>query len=282
MSRVLIGSMIAVRPRRDPIGGPAQIVDIDALALALVRPSRPQPRHRVHERALRRLGVADRGIDPVAELLLAAGQRGEAALAAGPIAGGGVEQRQRKAILLEPLGDGLRRMIIGEEELDRLEPGPRRRLEPVEKIDVLEHHAQIGGEFRHRRRPLFAGGATDGYCCPGTGQLKPDAPPQGRGRRMGNEIGRMTHIRGALSAAAAMVMLLCGAASARAEEPIKIGFSMELTGAVCGRRQDRAARLPDLGRRTSTPRAASSAGRSSSSITTTRATRRMCRASIPS
>ena len=54
---------------------------------------------------------------------------------------------------------------------------------------------------------------------------------------MGNEIGRVKHIRGALSAAAAIVMLLCGAVSSRAQEPIKIGFSMELTGpfAVVGK-----------------------------------------------
>jgi branched-chain amino acid transport system substrate-binding protein len=54
---------------------------------------------------------------------------------------------------------------------------------------------------------------------------------------MVNQIGRTKHIRGALCTAAAAAMLLCGAASSRAAEPIKIGFSMELTGpfAVVGK-----------------------------------------------
>jgi branched-chain amino acid transport system substrate-binding protein len=47
----------------------------------------------------------------------------------------------------------------------------------------------------------------------------------------------MKHLRGALSAGIAAAALLCGAAALRAEEPIKIGFSMELTGpfAVVGK-----------------------------------------------
>jgi branched-chain amino acid transport system substrate-binding protein len=54
---------------------------------------------------------------------------------------------------------------------------------------------------------------------------------------MGNKIRQMKQIRGALTASAAVVLLLCGAVSSRAEEPIKIGFSMELTGpfAVVGK-----------------------------------------------
>jgi branched-chain amino acid transport system substrate-binding protein len=47
----------------------------------------------------------------------------------------------------------------------------------------------------------------------------------------------MTHIKGALGAGIAAALLLCGGAASRAEEPIKIGFSMELTGpfAVVGK-----------------------------------------------
>ncbi len=41
----------------------------------------------------------------------------------------------------------------------------------------------------------------------------------------------MPNIRRALNGAVAAVILLCGAAAARAAEPITIGFSMELTGA---------------------------------------------------
>src|SRR6267154_3457228 len=47
----------------------------------------------------------------------------------------------------------------------------------------------------------------------------------------------MKHLKGALCAGIAAATLVCGAAASRAEEPIKIGFSMELTGpfAVVGK-----------------------------------------------
>ena len=47
----------------------------------------------------------------------------------------------------------------------------------------------------------------------------------------------MKHLRGVLYAGIAAAALLCGATASRAEEPIKIGFSMELTGpfAVVGK-----------------------------------------------
>ena len=47
----------------------------------------------------------------------------------------------------------------------------------------------------------------------------------------------MQSIRGALHGCLASAMLMCGAAAAGAAEPIKIGFSMELTGpfAVVGK-----------------------------------------------
>ena len=47
----------------------------------------------------------------------------------------------------------------------------------------------------------------------------------------------MTHMKGALGAVIAAAMVLCGATASRAAEPIKIGFSMELTGpfAVVGK-----------------------------------------------
>jgi len=61
-------------------------------------------------------------VDPVAEFLLAPGQRGEAALAAGPIAGHGVEQRETQAIALEPLGDRLGRVVVGNRNSTPVKP----------------------------------------------------------------------------------------------------------------------------------------------------------------
>src|SRR5205823_3652725 len=98
-------------------------------------------------------GVEDRLIDAVAEFLFTPRQGGETALAAGPVARHGVEQSQSQPVLFEPLGDDFRRMLVGEQELDTLEAGARGRIEPVEKADLLEHHAEIGGEIRHGALP---------------------------------------------------------------------------------------------------------------------------------
>ena len=85
MSRVLIGSMIDGQAvGGDAVGGPAQIVDIDALGRGPVVAVGHEPGHRVHQPALCRLGIDERGVDPGAELLLAPGQGRHAALAAWP------------------------------------------------------------------------------------------------------------------------------------------------------------------------------------------------------
>src|SRR5205085_2711321 len=83
------------------------------------------------------------------EFLLASGLRSKTALAAGPVTGHDVEQRQGQSVCFEPLGDGFGRVLVGKQKLDRLKAGARGGVEPVEKPDLLEHHAEIGGEARH-------------------------------------------------------------------------------------------------------------------------------------
>src|SRR6266851_4921400 len=131
------------------IGGVAYILDIDRLALRLRLSRRPQTGHRVDGPTFRRLGIVDGPRDTVAKFLFAAGQRGETALAGGPISRRRVEQRLSEMVRLQPVGDVAGLEIVGEEELDPTEPRLGRRAEAVEKIDLLEHHAEIGGEFRH-------------------------------------------------------------------------------------------------------------------------------------
>jgi hypothetical protein len=104
--------------------------------------------------AAERPGVADRLPDAAAELLLAPGQGGEAALAAGPVAGREVEQRLGQAVLAQAAGDRLGRVLVGEQELDAGEARRGRRREPVEEGVLLERHAEVGGEARHRLAPL--------------------------------------------------------------------------------------------------------------------------------
>ena len=83
------------------------------------------------------------------ELVEPAGQGGEPPLAFVPAAGRQVEQGLGQPVALEPLGDRLGRMIVGEKELDRREARFRRRVETVEEGVLGEHHRQVGGEFGH-------------------------------------------------------------------------------------------------------------------------------------
>ncbi len=71
------------------------------------------------------------------------------------------------------------------------------------------------------------------------------------------------------------------AASAQSGEPIKIGFSMALTGPLAPTASRRCS-APRSGKRRSTPRAVCSAARSNWSTTTTSPIRRTCPASTPS
>ena len=46
---------------------------------------------------------------------------------------------------------------VGEEELDSLEAGGPRGGEALEERVLLEHHAEVGGEARHRSSSLPSG-----------------------------------------------------------------------------------------------------------------------------
>ena len=46
-------------------------------------------------------------------------------------------------------GDYFGRMLVGRKVLDRLEAAGSGSGEPIEKPDLLEDEAEIGGEFRH-------------------------------------------------------------------------------------------------------------------------------------
>src|SRR5215472_17156157 len=98
---------------------------------------------------MRRLGIAERRVDAGAKFRLAAWQGRDAALAGRPIAGRHVEQGLDEPVPFERRRDGLRRMVVGAEIFDRLEAALRGGRETVEKLDLLEDEAQIGGEFRH-------------------------------------------------------------------------------------------------------------------------------------
>ncbi len=98
-----------------------------------------------------RLGVRQRGMQALLQIIEAFGQRREAFLAGVPIARRQVEQRLRQAIALEPLADGIGRMLIGKQEFDRGKSCVRRRIEAIEERHLGKHHREIGGETGHLR-----------------------------------------------------------------------------------------------------------------------------------
>ena len=96
-----------------------------------------------------RRDIVERACDAGLELVEPAGQGGQSALAFVPATGRQVEQGLGQPVALEPLGDRLRGMVVGKQELDRREARFRRRVETVEKGVLGEHHREVGGEFGH-------------------------------------------------------------------------------------------------------------------------------------
>ena len=121
-----------------------------------VRAMVPESRHRVQQLAPRRLRVRERLSHRRLELLLPPRHRGQPPLALGPVPRRQVEQRLRQPVCLQPRCDLVRRPLVGKQELHALEAGLGGRLEPVEKIDLGEHHRQVGGKLNHLELPLHS------------------------------------------------------------------------------------------------------------------------------
>ena len=82
-----------------------------------------------------------------AEFVLAAGQGGDAAFAAGPIARGGVEQGLDEAAGAQGFGDLFFRLGIGRHVFDGREAVARGGGEAVEEAELLVKETEVGGEF---------------------------------------------------------------------------------------------------------------------------------------
>ena len=131
------------QPLRRPDHGPA--VSFGSARVIVGR----EACHQVEPADAGRLGVAERGVDTGLQLVEAFRKRRQTTLTLGEIARWQVEQRLGQAVGPEPLADGLRRMLVGEQEFDGVEPGPGSGLEPVEERHLVEHQAQVGGKARH-------------------------------------------------------------------------------------------------------------------------------------
>ncbi|ABA53116.1 hypothetical protein BURPS1710b_A0443 [Burkholderia pseudomallei 1710b] len=119
-----------------------------AMPRAILR-RRDQARHHVERVVADHARVVERGVDRAPELVLAARQRRDSALARRPVAGRRVEQRLHEAMRVEArleLGGG---ELVREQVLDRLEAVACRGGEALEERVLVVHHREIGGEARH-------------------------------------------------------------------------------------------------------------------------------------
>jgi hypothetical protein len=138
------------------LGGPGEVRGVN-------RPRRDrrnirghQACHAVDQAAVQGLRIVERAFDPLAELGLPPGQAGESPLARRPIPGGQVEQRLDKPVRLQPPPDLGGWMIIGKQELHRLEARRAGGVEAIQEVRLVEHHRQVRGKAWHCSLPLTA------------------------------------------------------------------------------------------------------------------------------
>jgi len=84
-----------------------------------------------------------------AKFLLRPRQAGDAAFAAGPSARRGVEQQLLQAMRLQPRGQFLGRVFIGEELFHGLKTIGRGGGKVVEERQLVAEEAQVGGKLGH-------------------------------------------------------------------------------------------------------------------------------------
>lgn len=110
-----------------------------------------QASHHVQTRVAEHLRILERCRNAALELLFATGQRGDAALAARPIARRRIEQRLRETCIVKTGADIRLVEVIGKKELHALEAILCRSGKAVEERVLLVHHGQVGGKARHDR-----------------------------------------------------------------------------------------------------------------------------------
>src|SRR5260370_40375740 len=78
---------------------------------------------------------------------------------------------------MQPLADGLGRMIIGKHEFHGRKPCLRCRIKTVEERHFVEHHGEIGGETGHRRSSCWLSAIAARPAKPGPWLGPTTAPP---------------------------------------------------------------------------------------------------------
>jgi hypothetical protein len=111
------------------------------------------PRQAVHPRDGQHLGVLHRRLDPCPELLDPVRVSPDPAVAAGPVPARQIEEDDLQAVLIQGLLHLVRRLLVWEQKLHRLEPRLRRGGEALDEGLVGEHQRQVGSDLRHRPLP---------------------------------------------------------------------------------------------------------------------------------
>src|ERR1700722_17708912 len=107
----------------------------------------------MHALTFQRRGVIQRAFHSLAELQLAAGQRGQATFVFRPIAGRHVEQHLGQTFADDAAAQFGSREIVGEQEFHSLESGLARGGKPFQERHLVEHHGKIGGQAGHEGPP---------------------------------------------------------------------------------------------------------------------------------
>ena len=131
------------------LAGELQVGDVSLAHLVFADAARLEAGHAVDLGGAQRLCIFQRLADGVLELPDLGRIARQATVAAGEIARRHVEKHHLQLVLVEPLANLCRGKIIGKQKLDSAESGFRRGAEAVQKADLVEHHRQVGVEFRH-------------------------------------------------------------------------------------------------------------------------------------
>ncbi len=158
MSRVLHGSISSRMPAcfscpaanlRLPTRAPVDLVQR--------HPLRRETDEAVHLLAAKRGGILDRLAHSVLELADALRQHGDAALSRSPVACRQVVKHVNELMPFKRFDELPLRIRIRKQVLDALEASARGGSKPIQKIDLVEEHREIGRELWHGETPLHLG-----------------------------------------------------------------------------------------------------------------------------
>ena len=150
MSRVFDGlDQQAQSGLAERLPGVAQVGHERAPRLLRRQARRRDAREAVRARAIERPRVADGLGHARAELVRAARVAGDAALARRPVARGQVDERLRQPVFAQARGQLVRRMLVGEGVLDRLEAVRPRQREALKEGGLREEEIQVRRQSHH-------------------------------------------------------------------------------------------------------------------------------------